>query len=129
MSRCHQSDYQKLNFVCFEELRTYNTSETLWNHFKTILLDQEMNFKKNPVKKYFFILEKNNFEKKIEKNNIFFVSQKISNLENFDFFEKSKFSRKNMKFSISKKNTDFFLTFFENIFRPEKKVFFRWDFF
>ena len=31
---------------------------------KTILLDQEMMFKKNLIKKYFLIMEKNTFEKR-----------------------------------------------------------------
>ena len=55
--------------------RTFKLSESLWNRFKTILLDQKMNFKKNPIEKYFFIMEKNDFEKKVRKK-----------IENFDFF-------------------------------------------
>ena len=47
-----------------------------------ILLDQEMNFKKNPIEKYFFIVEKIQFEKKlwVKKGKIFEI---LYGFENF----------------------------------------------
>ena len=46
----------------------FKVSESFWNRFKMILLDQEMDFLKNSVeKKYFFLVEKwfwKNFSKK-----------------------------------------------------------------
>ena len=54
---------------------TFELMESFRNRSKTILLDQELNFKKNPIEKYFFIMEKNDFEKNVRKKN-----------ENLDFF-------------------------------------------
>ena len=61
---------------------TAEWSESSRNRFKMILLDLEMRFKKNLIKKYFLIMEKNNFEKNPETKN-----------ENFRFSKKSKFLR------------------------------------
>ena len=41
--------------------------ERSWNRFTTILLDQEMDFKKNPIEKFQFVLEKNLIWKKSQK--------------------------------------------------------------
>ena len=50
----------------------FKVSESFWNRFKMILLDQEMDFLKNPVeKKYFFLVEKW-FWKNVSKKNWFF---------------------------------------------------------
>jgi len=130
MLRCHQSDCQKLNFVYFEELRTFNTSETLGYRFKMILLDQEMDLKKNPIKKYFFILEKKIvWKKKSEKIFYFFVSQKISNLEILDFSTSRHFREKIDIFDFEKKKADFFQTFFWKKLSTRKKYFFSMGFF
>ena len=49
----------------------FKVSESFWNHFKMILLDQEMDFLKNPVEKKYFFLSKNDFEKTFRKKNWF----------------------------------------------------------
>ena len=111
MLRCHQSDCQKLNFVYFEELRTFNTLETLGYRFKMILLDQEMDFKKNPIEiLYFFLIEKY-FQKKVG-----YFFRKI-----FDFFLDFPNCRK--KSTFSKK------WFFENVFFFENRFFSDFPFF
>ena len=124
--RCHQSDCQKLDFVYFEELRTFNTSETLEYRFKMILLDQGMDLKKIPSKNIFSFWGKNILKNKIWKH-FFFVSQKISNLEILDFSKTSTFPREKIKISISRKKSDFFQNFFLKIFFDP--IFFRWIFF
>ena len=72
-------------------------AELFWNCFKTILLDQEMNLKKNPIEKNDFFLTKNHFEKKK-------FGKKSKNFDspppNF-FFEKN-FTSKNYVFSRKK---------------------------
>ena len=82
---------------------------TFWNRPQTILLDQEMNFKKNPIEKFWFFLIEFLFRKK-----------------SWIFFRKSWFFLEILK--IEKKKTKNFQLFFEKVFRPEK-IFFRWDFF
>ena len=78
---------------------------------ETILLIQEMNLKKNPIEKNQIFLVEKVFKKK--KFGIFFWDV-------FRFFRKSE----------NRKIFDFFFNFFfEIIFRPEKILFFRWDFF
>ena len=85
-----------------------------------------MNFKKIPSKKYFFFLVENHFQKKVEKNPDFFFdfqnSQKINffeKIKNIDFFEKVDFLE---ILKIEKFSGFFFQVFFENVFRPEKKI-------
>ena len=63
---------------------------TFRNRSQTILLDQEMNFKKNPIeKKYFFLIEKY-FQKKSSKKKVRFFFSIFQNFEN-SIFEFSKF--------------------------------------
>ena len=75
--------------------RRFILSETLWNCLQSILLIQELNFKKIPSENIFSswrkIILKNDFWKKIETKMI------------FSFFEKSIFSRKKLKKWIFKK--------------------------
>ena len=71
-------------FSDFGVFHVPNTSETLQKQSQSILLIQEMNLKKNPIEKYFFVMEKNDFE-------------------NFDFQKKSEisiFSIEKLIFSI-----------------------------
>ena len=49
----------------------FKLSESFWNRFKLILLDEEMNFKKI-TKKYYFFMSKNDFSKKFDFPPIFF---------------------------------------------------------
>ena len=63
------------------------------NRFKTILLDQEMNLKKIPSKKYIFFWSKNFFKKKV--GNFSFFSFDFQHFEKkINFFEKLKLFRK-----------------------------------
>ena len=89
-----------------------NNDRGLRNHpdcSKTIVLDQEMDFKKNPVEKYFFIFEKNNFEKKSREKNL--KKSKIS-------IEKSIFPSKNFTWEnrFSRQNFSDFEIFSKSIF-------------
>ena len=58
---------------------TLKLAESFWNRFRSILLDQEMNFEKKIIEKYLFSVEKFYFEKKyVEKKTFFSQTEKIS---------------------------------------------------
>ena len=62
------SDYRRpaisVNHFLVLRFLIFKLSESFWNCFILILLDQEMNFKKILIKKYLFFVEKNNFFEK-----------------------------------------------------------------
>ena len=103
-----------------------NRFEPIWKCFKTILLNQEMNFKKNPIEKYFFIMEKNDLGKKFQ---FFFREISIFQLKN-QFFQ-VKFLLEKIDFSIEKiKISRFFLRdFFSKSFFSMMKKYFSMGFF
>ena len=64
----------------------FKLSGAFRNRFKTILLNQEMNLKKNPIEKIYFFCSKNFFKKKLENFRFFF---------RFSKFPKNQLFRKN----------------------------------
>ena len=111
---------------------TFKLLETLWNCFRSIILDQEMIIKKKLIKKYLFFVEKTYFfEKLFFSQNIFSVFQLKSHLKSI--FQKSilnDFSIEIFDFRVWKLFPRFFFSkyFFKLNFLHEKKVFFD-DFF
>ena len=97
-------------------------SESIGNRFKTILLNQEMDLKKNPIEKYFFIMEKNDFEnfgfQKKFKILIFSIEKLI--------FPSKCFTWKNWFFYWKNQNFQLFLKskIFKIIFLHDEKIFF-----
>ena len=110
----------------------FNLPGALRNRFKMILLDQEMNFKKIHRKKIFFsgrkIFSKKKLRKKVVFFSIFEFSEKIIIFEKIKILIFSKMMIFSENSKIEKKTTFFLNFFFENIFRPEKNIFFRWIF-
>ena len=107
-----------LSFIIFK------LPESFWNRFRSILLDQKMDFKKNLIEKYLFFVEKNNFfEKKLKIfRKTFTFSKNFS--QDFRFFQlKLSFWRKIESFS------KIFWTFSENIFSTWKNQYFSMIFF
>ena len=104
----------------------FKLSESFWNRFKWILLDQEYVLEKKIIEKYLFFVEKFYFQKKNRKKigtflNFLWTKLKILKIENFEreknlknyiFF--SKFS--NFKIFI-------FLKFWKSIFSTMKTYF------
>ena len=101
----------------YDDIRGFVVVEKLGNRFESILPNLELDFKKNPIEKYFFIMEKNNFEK---------ISQDFF-FENFSILEKSIFPSKFFDFpqneKFREKNQHFFekkilRLFFQKYFSP-----------
>ena len=108
----------------------FEIPESFQNRFKTILLDQEMRFKKNPIKKNIFFGSKKDFQKKVWKKMWF--SPEIPKfdffLEKVEFFEKSRISIFEI-FLSDEKNILFSDFFFQTDFFPKQKnVFFQFFF-
>ena len=79
---------------------------------------KHLNFKKNPDEKYFFIMEKNDFEKKI----VTFFWKNIFFKKSFNILPKKITpSKKNLRFFFSKKKVRFF--FSTSFFSMMKKYF------
>ena len=67
---------------------------SFWNRFKTILLDQEVSFKKIPSKKIVFSGRKSIFKKKVGIFfRIFLIRQKFRKIKIFEKSKKSDFSK------------------------------------
>ena len=80
-----------------------------------------MNLKKNPIEKYFFIMEKNDFEKKSQKK-----IEKSWFFQLKNWFFQVKFLLEKIDFSIEKIEISriFFEIFFKIIFLHDEKIFF-----
>ena len=79
---------------------SFKLPESCWNRFIMILLDQELNFKKNPIGNYyFFLVEKYFWKKKSEKFSKKFQNHNWNFSKNFrTFFSKMFFDKKKIKF-------------------------------
>ena len=98
---------KKHTFLLETSRETSRAMESCPNCFRTILLKQEMNFKKNPIEKYFLIVAKKKFEnKKSEKK----MSSKKKLI--FRFFGKIHFFFQKIK-SREKKQLFFLKSFFD----------------
>ena len=102
--------------------RIFKLSESFWNRFKWILLDQEMNLEKKLIEKYWFFHVEKIFSEKVQKYFWDFVefSMKKSN-----FLWKSIF-KGNFDFSlkIRKNSQKYFWTFSKNIFSTRNNYYF-----
>ena len=94
---------------------------------ESILLNQEINFKQNPIEKYFFIAEKNYFEKQISRKKLMFLREKNSKKNLIFSIEKSIFSSKILLENFFPENIRTF--FFKIIFLHDEKIFFDGIFF
>ena len=102
----------------------FELMESFWNLFKTILLIQEMNLKKNPVEKKIIFRDEKYFEKRCPKKKIWKIFTFLKKIENVWLFEGNFwFSSKSQQFS------DFFRTFFSKCFFVAKNYFFSMGFF
>ena len=116
--------WQNPNFVWFGP---FWVLKSLWNRFQSIFLILELNLKKNPIGKYFFIMEKNDFEnfdfQKKSKSLIFSIEKSI--------FWSKHFTWKNQFFYWKNENFELFLKskIFKIIFLHDEKIFFDGIFF
>ena len=82
---------------------TFKLLESFWNRFQTILLNQEMNFKKNPIEFFWFFPVEKYFQKNRKKKLNFFLKLFFDRKKYFfrwDFFAKSFFSMMKKYFSM-----------------------------
>ena len=108
---------------------TFKLLELVWNRFKTILLNQEMNLKKIPSKKRSFFSDRTLFSKKCRTKKVFFFDfQKFKKINIFDHqhFRKFWFFRKFKNENFQKKSKT---NFFSKCFSTRKKCYFSMGFF
>ena len=103
---------------------TFKLPESFWNRFRSILLAQEMNFKKIRSNFFDFFLSK-----KIKKSSkiLGFFFKKIWKNDDFSRFFKN--LEKSIFEIFFKKKSKHFSNFFQKKIRQEKIKHFRWDFF